>query len=172
MQKRMLSLLCLFLFSAFCLTACQGTSDGATLEGREILLNERDFTNPGENWNILSETDFAEYIISGAVSTAGRSTLAVFEKQSDNTYTLQSCVYETENAVLHNQFYLEQELYDCFWLPNASPAYAEIIYTTADTPPVVLTFDTKENAPICQTIPAQEYSIETVYYDAKGNPYV
>lgn len=66
----------------------QKEEDGATLESREVLLDQAISQSKGTQWTIATETKLEDHIVSGAYSTDGKVTLAVFSPLGEGNTNL------------------------------------------------------------------------------------
>ena len=142
---------------------------GNTIESREALLDKAITT--GENWNIVKETEIEGYIISAAYSTDNKSTLAVFEPESNGKHKFSTSVNRRSDEIIIGGVIINGEWYDLVWFNGAKTEYAEIVYTINGKENKTLKFNTADMDIIYNKNPEKEYEMSVCYYDSEGNKY-
>lgn len=142
---------------------------GNSIESREELLNTA--ISKGENWTITRETEIDGYIISGAYSSNGKSTIAVFKPGSNGTYIFSTSINRNNDDIIVGGANINGYWYDLVWFNGAQTEYAEIIYIINGKKNETLRYDTTNMDIIYNKNPQKQYSMEIYYYDQKGNRY-
>ena len=139
------------------------TPKGDTVESREELL--RGLPGGGQ-WNIATERDVGNYVISGVYS-GSQAGIAVFRRDGGANCKLVSMECRGANDVIISQHVIQDQWYDFIWF-NGAAAYAEVTYSVdgAGNDPVV--FDVTGGNIICSKSPADHYNLKAAYYDGNG----
>lgn len=171
MKKKYLLYMLIPIICIICVGAYLSNSalNGDTLESREALLNHA--IAKGNEWTIAKEIEIDGYIISGAYSANGKSTIAVFEPTSNKKYKFSSSTTRDSEEIILGRAFINGEWYDLFWFNGAQTEYAEIIYTVNGEKSEVSKYDTIDMNLIYAKSPEKDYSIEVCYYDSDGNRY-
>ena len=151
----------------------QKEEDGATLESREVLLDQAISQGKGTQWTIATETKLEDHIVSGAYSTDGKVTLAVFSPLGDGKYEFSSSVNREKDDIVIDTTAINGTRYNLIWFCGAQTEYAEATYIVNWELQPVKRFDTTNMDIICVKIDAaaKEYSSHVAYYDSQGNRY-
>lgn len=142
---------------------------GATKENREQLLHKS--IDPKTSWNIATEAEIEEYLVSAIYSSNNKSGLAIFEPVKNGGYKFQDSITTDINQLIVNQTTINGNPYDLIWFNDAKAEYAEVIYTIDGQQQEAIRFDTTDMGIIYNPSPAKEYSIRVIYYDTDGNTY-
>ena len=142
--------------------------DGSTLESREEICAE--FPR-GKNWKIAIEQELNDYIISGIYSRDGMSGIAVFEPYGNGKYKLLSREWSEQDEIIITGTIIGQQWYSIIWFNGAKTDYAEITYTYGGKRQEPLIHNAKGMEIFINPAPADDYSIDVVYYDDAGNKY-
>lgn len=142
---------------------------GNTVESREGLLDTA--IPEGSNWTISKEIEVDNYIVSGAYSANGKSTIAVFVPTPNGKYKFSTSTNRENKDIIVGGAIINGEWYDLIWFNGAQTEYAEIIYTVNNVRKEPLKYDTTNMDLICIKNPEKEYSVGACYYDRKGNRY-
>lgn len=176
MKKRILGVFLLAAVLLICgvvFSKGQKTEDGATRESREALLEQAISQSKGTQWTIATETTLEDYIVSGAYSSDGKATLAVFSPLGDGKYEFSSSVNREQDDIVIDTTAINGTRYNLIWFCGAQTEYAEATYMVNGELQPVERFDTTNMDIICVKIDAtaKEYSSHIAYYDSQGNRY-
>ena len=144
---------------------------GSTLESRELLLDKALSKNNRTHWHIATETQIGDRLVSGAYSTDGKATLAVFKPAGNNNFKFMQSTNSQNDKVIFATINVEESSYDLFWFNGAQTEYAEITYTINGQPQEPKQYDTTQMNIITIENNEKEYSVHAVYYDSEGNKY-
>ncbi len=144
-------------------------TDGSTLESREKILDKSGAGFKNQKWTIATEQELDGYIISGAYSTDGKATIAIFEPVGNGKYGFMASENRSSDNIFITNAILDGIPYDLIWFPNAQTEYAEIVYTIDGQSQDAVRYDTADLKLICRNAPAKEYTIHVTYYDSEGN---
>lgn len=142
--------------------------DGNTVESREELLEN---LPRGLGWNISTETELSGHIISGIYSVDGKSGIAVFAPMGTGKYKLLARQWRDNNEVIIFNFVVDNIWYDMVWFNGAETEYAEITYTYDGKKQEPIIHNSRNMEIFINPAPAEDYSVNVVYYDRNGNKY-
>ncbi len=140
-----------------------GTVDGSSVESRRELLSQKVV-----GAHVAAEFKGEGYIISGFTSDAGENGLAVFTHKGGGKYKLGDIFTEEKDSPVKASAKIDGENYDLFWLNSVDAASAQVTYSYGGKKDI-LDFDFKESSIICNPSPKGSYSVNVIWYDAKGN---
>lgn len=171
MKKKILilGLIIVVCISSFVVYFACSSNAGDTVESREVLLDKA--IAPGENWNIVKETEIEGFIISAAYSTDNKATLAVFEPEAKGKYKFSTSVNRQSDEIIIGGAVINGDWYDLVWFNGAQTEYAEIVYTINGKENKTQKFDTTDMDIIYNKNPEKEYEMSVCYYDSEGNKY-
>ena len=142
--------------------------NGQTVESREQLLEG---IPKGSEWQISTEQSFNDLIVSGIYSADGKSGVAIFEPTGNGKYKLSSREWRENDRIVISGYLFESIWYDVVWFNGAETQYAEITYTVNGVKQKPIIHDSTNMKIFIHEAPAEDYSINVVYYDNDGNIY-
>lgn len=142
--------------------------NGQTVESREQLLEG---IPKGSEWQISTEQSFNDLIVSGIYSADGKSGVAIFEPTGNGKYKLSSREWRENDRIVISGYLFESIWYDVVWFNGAETQYAEITYTVNGVKQKPIIHDSTNMKIFINEAPAEDYSINVVYYDNDGNIY-
>ena len=142
--------------------------DGTTIESREELLEN---LPRGWDWKISTEAKIGNNIISGIYSRDNKSGIAVFVPNGDVKYRLLARQWRDSDDIIISNFIVDNIWYDIIWFNGAKTDYAEITYTYDGESQKPIIHNTKGMEIFINPAPANDYSLNVVYYDEYGNKY-
>lgn len=168
-KKKLLTALALVICIAGFMYFRSSIPKGDTVAGRERMMNKAILK--GDGWTIAKELELEGYIISGAYSTDGRSTIAVFEPTGNGNYKFVTSTNRNDDEIIISRAAIKGKRYDLIWFNGAETEHAEITYTVNGQVQDTLKYDTDDMDIIYNKSPGKEYSVHVVYYDDDGNKY-
>ena len=160
----------LVFFSSIVAVVSQKQHNGASVESRELLLDEGIVTG-GDHWTIAKEEKIGKYIVSGAYSTGGESTIAIFEPTRMGCYRFVISTDRKKDEIITDSLSLGDTRRDLVWFCGAKTDHAVIRYIWPDGTEETKRFDTTGMDIIQIENNEKEYTLEAKYYDADGNVY-
>ena len=141
--------------------------DGITIESREEMLKGE---GKGKGWQIATELTTDDYIISGVYSENNRAGIAIYERKGEKC-KLKSHKFRDKDEIIFDHILIDNVWYDLIWFAGAETEYAEVTYSVRGNIIEKLKSKTNDMQIIYNTSPADEYTIDVVYYDKDGNKY-
>lgn len=142
-----------------------GAPRGDTRQSREQILEAS--LAKGTDWRIVTESQVADYIVSGGVSSDGMATIAVFALEGSEKYRFYTATNRSQNHPMLAGATIDGSWYDLCWFPDARTEYALLTYT-ANGETQTLRVDTGDGAIIANPAPQGDYTLQARYVDGDG----
>ncbi len=142
-----------------------GAPQGDTRQGREQILEAS--LAKGTDWRIVTESQVADYIVSGGVSSDGMATIAVFAPEGAGKYRFYTATNRSQNHPMLAGATINGSRYDLCWFPDARTEYALLTYT-ANGETQTLQFDTGDGDIVANPAPQGDDTLQARYVDGDG----
>lgn len=142
-----------------------GAPRGDTRQSREQILEAS--LAKGTDWRIVTESQVADYIVSGGVSSDGMATIAVFAPEGAGKYRFYTATNRSRNHPMLAGATIDGSWYDLCWFSDVPTEYALLTYT-ANGETQTLRVDTGDGAIIANPAPQGDYTLQARYVDGDG----
>lgn len=142
-----------------------GAPRGDTRQSREQILEAS--LAKGTDWRIVTESQVADYIVSGGVSSDGMATIAVFAPEGAGKYRFYTATNRSRNHPMLAGATIDGSRYDLCWFSDVPTEYALLTYT-ANGETKTLQFDTGDGDIVANPAPQGDDTLQARYVDGDG----